>query len=93
VTVTQDQVPCDVLRFEAEAEDESSSDSDSDMDVEEMVGGGGSVLTTLKQRLPPRVLDEVMLLLNLTELDEVASILTTTDADPDTTESVLFLLN
>lgn len=94
VTVTQDQVPRDVLRFESEAEDESSSsDSDSDMDVEEMVGGGGSVLTTLKQRLPPRVLDEVMLLLNLTELDELSSILTTTDADPDTTESVLLLLN
>lgn len=96
VTVTQDQVPRGVLRFEGEApEDEgdvSEESSDSDMDMEELVGGDDrGVMASLTRALAPRVLEEVVLMLNLDELDELSARLPEDSAELDV-DSVMALM-
>jgi hypothetical protein len=104
VTVTQDQVPRDVLRFEGEGEDDDMSEDSEDessedsMDMEEELEGGGnrsSVMTTLKHQLSPKVLEEVVLALNLDELEDLSSILLNSDntIDMDTNSVMLLMLD
>jgi hypothetical protein len=82
VTVTQDQVPREALRFEGEkseeeSEEPSSDDSEaSEVEAEELVGGSSpNTMMRLKQQLAPEVLEEVTLMLNLDELEDLSSTL------------------
>lgn len=95
VTVTQDQVPRDVLRFEGEATDEDTEEtSDSDMDIEEVdEPEGRGVMMMLKRQLPEEVLEEVVLILNLDEMEELSACLATSDVDINDVDSVLALLD
>jgi hypothetical protein len=90
VTLTQNQVPRECLKFEAEqsedegddkesedADDESESESESEdaMDVfAESSGVSSEVLSSLRKRLSPTVYAHVTMILNLDELEELVSL-------------------
>jgi hypothetical protein len=107
VTITQSHIPRNMLKFEGDApedggdnessgDEEDSGESD-DYDVD--VGGQNDyysksvVLTTLKSKLSPSVYENVIMVLNLEELEELADSLNEDErVDTSNLNSVLALL-